>query len=183
MMAPAVDGTGGHGCFPATNTSPAPEHRAAAISPAGCAPTSPGQDQPLADLDAWADVDTGLQHVHVKGEDDPLRHLGDEDLLDGDWAAARPADTEYDVTEIADDGTALNALDEVGDVGRPAVKSSAGDGRTAAVDGYGAAAAALQHATEHVAADGLDVDTRACIQQLMAQQAVLVAQNKQIMRG
>ena len=34
MMAPAVDGTGGHGCFPATNTSPAPEHRAAAISPA-----------------------------------------------------------------------------------------------------------------------------------------------------
>ena len=64
-------------------------------------------------------MDTGLQHVHVKGEDDPLRHLGDEDLLDGDWAAARPADTEYDVTEIADDGTALNALDEVGDVGRP----------------------------------------------------------------
>ena len=102
MMAPAVDGTGGHGCYPATNTSPAPEHRAAAISPAGCAPTSPGQDQPLADLDAWADVDTGLQHVHVKGEDDPLRHLGDEDLLDGDWAAARPADTEYDVTEIAE---------------------------------------------------------------------------------
>jgi hypothetical protein len=83
----------------------------------------------------------GLQHVHVKGEDDPLRHLGDEDLLDGDWTA-RPADMEYDVTEIADDGTALNALDEVGDVGRPAVKSSAGDGRTAAVDGYGAAAAA-----------------------------------------
>ena len=27
----------------------------------------------------------GLQHVHVKGEDDPLRHLGDEDLLDGDY--------------------------------------------------------------------------------------------------
>ena len=48
----------------------------------------------------------GLQHVHVKGEDDPLRHLGDEDLLDGDWTA-RPADMEYDVTEIADDGTAL----------------------------------------------------------------------------
>ena len=90
MMAPAVDGTGGHGCFPATNTSPAPEHRAAAISPAGCAPTSPGQDHPTQDLDAWADVDTGLQHVHVKGEDDPLRRLGDEDLLDGDWAAARP---------------------------------------------------------------------------------------------
>ena len=81
MMAPAVDGTGGHGCYPATNTSPAPEHRAAAISPAGCAPTSPGQDQPLADLDAWADVDTGLQHVHVKGEDDPLRHLGERERV------------------------------------------------------------------------------------------------------
>eukprot|EP01046_Picozoa_sp_COSAG06_P059108 COSAG06_NODE_12111_length_1422_cov_1.881330_2_plen_256_part_01 len=65
----------GHGCFPATNTSPAPEHRAAAISPAGCAPTSPGQDHPVQDLDTWADVDMGLQHVHVKGEDDPLRHL------------------------------------------------------------------------------------------------------------
>ena len=42
-------------------------------------------------------MDTGLQHVHVKGEDDPLRHLGDEDLLDGDWTA-RPADMEYDDT-------------------------------------------------------------------------------------
>ena len=33
-------------------------------------------------------MDTALQHVHVKGEDDPLRRLGDEDLLDGDWTAA-----------------------------------------------------------------------------------------------
>ena len=31
-----------------------------------------------------------------KGEDDPLRRLGDEDLLGGDWTA-RPADMEYDV--------------------------------------------------------------------------------------